>query len=66
MCVLYTLEYKNLRFLSTSQGLPCTIGYIEAKPILKTDNVRGILLGEFPVQYEAFDDQVASGKISEA
>ena len=46
-----------------SQGLPCTIGYIEAKPILKTDNVRGILLGEFPVQYEAFDDQVASGKI---
>ena len=48
------------------QGLPCTIGYIEAKPILKTDNVRGILLGEFPVQYEAFDDQVASGKISEA
>ena len=66
MCVLYTLEYKNLRFLSTSQGLPCTIGYIEAKPILKTDNVRGILLGEFQVQYEAFDDQVASGKISEA
>ena len=49
-----------------SQGLPCTIGYIEAKPILKTDNVRGILLGEFPVQYEAFDDQVASGKISKA
>ena len=45
------------------QGLPCTIGYIEAKPILKTDNVRGILLGEFPVQYDAFDDQVASGNI---
>ena len=44
-----------------SQGLPCTIGYIEAKPILKTDNVRGILLGEFPVQYDAFDDHVASG-----
>ena len=53
-------------FIQMSQGLPCTIGYIEAKPILKTDNVRGILLGEFPVQYEAFDDQVASGKISEA
>ena len=53
-------------FFQMSQGLPCTIGYIEAKPILKTDNVRGILLGEFPVQYDAFDDQVASGKISKA
>ena len=39
------------------------MGYIEAKPILKTDNIRGILLGEFPVQYDAFNDQVVSGKI---
>ena len=44
-------------------GLPCTIGAIDANPALKSDNTRGVLLGEFPVEYEAFDDKVASGKI---
>ena len=44
-----------------TQGLPCTIGHIEANPLLKGDNTRGVLLGEFPLKYEAFDNSVASG-----
>ena len=45
-----------------SQGLPCPIGHIEANPLLKGDNTRGVLLGEFPLKYEAFDNSVASGR----
>ena len=43
------------------QGLLCTIGHIEANPLLKGDHTRGILLGEFPLKYEAFNNSVASG-----
>ena len=52
----------NLWLIST-KGLPCTIGHIEANPVLKGDHTKGVALGEFPLTYEAFDDKVASGKI---
>ena len=44
------------------KGLPCTIGHIEANPLLKGTHTMGVLLGEFPLKYEAFDNTVASGK----
>ena len=44
------------------KGLPCTIGHIEANPLLKGTHTMGVLLGEFPLKYEAFDITVASGK----
>ena len=44
------------------QGLPCTYGFIEGHPNLRTDQAMGILLGEFQPDYEAFDDELASGK----
>ena len=45
------------------QALPCTKAHIEANPNLKEDHTMGVLAGEFPVNYESFDDVVASGKI---
>ena len=45
------------------QALPCTIGYIEGHPNLKTDNTMGMVVGEFELKYEAFDNSVASGEL---
>ena len=52
----------NLWLIST-KGLPCTIGHIEANPVLKGDHTKGVALGEFPLTYEAVDDKVASGNV---
>ena len=49
-------------FFFSLKGLPCTIGHIEANPLLKGTHTMGVLLGEFPLKYEAFDNTVASGK----
>ena len=46
------------------QALPCTIGFIEGNPNLKTDNAMGVVVGDFELKYEAFDNSVASGKKS--
>ena len=35
---------------------------VDANPNLKEDHTMGVLAGEFPVNYESFDDVVASGK----
>ena len=43
--------------------MPCTKAHIDANPSLKEDHIRGVLAGEFPVNYEAFNDEVASGII---
>ena len=50
-------------FPHTVQALPCTIGFIEGNPNLKTDNTQGVLVGEFELIYEAFDNSVASGTV---
>ena len=44
------------------QALPCTTAYIEATPELQTDHCMGMMVGTFPLNYEAFDDIIASGK----
>ena len=44
--------------------MPCTIGHIEANPLLKGDHTMGVTLGEFPLTYDTFDNNIASGKLS--
>ena len=44
------------------QALPCTTAFIEANAELQTDHCRGIILDKFPLNYESFDDRIASGK----
>ena len=46
-----------------AQALPCSMAMIEANAALKSDHTRGIMLGKFPVNYDSFDDDLASGKI---
>ena len=36
---------------------------IEGNPELRADTIRGILVGEFRIQYERFDNMQAAGKI---
>ena len=43
-------------------ALPCTIGYIEGHPNLKTENTMGMVVGEFELKYEAFNNFVASAE----
>lgn len=45
-----------------AQALPCNMEVIEANPSLRSDHTRGVMAAKFPVQYEAFDDAIASGK----
>ena len=35
---------------------------IEGNPELRADTIRGILVGEFRIQYERFDNMQAAGK----
>jgi len=43
------------------QVLPCSMGLIEANGALRSDHTRGVMVGKFPVFYESFDDDIASG-----
>jgi len=45
-----------------AQMLPCSLEVIEANQALKDDHARGMMAGKFPVHYEAFDNEVATGK----
>ena len=57
-------KYANGIFLILSRDSTRRIGHIEANPLLKGDHTKGVLLGEFPLKYKAFDNSVASGKSS--
>ena len=61
---LFNLHPRALTFVKLVfvQALPCTKAHIDANPNLKEDHTMGVLAGEFPVNYESFDDVVASGK----
>jgi len=48
------------------QVLPCSMGLIEANGALRSDHTRGVMVGKFPVFYESFDDDIASGKRKKA
>ena len=47
-----------------AQMLPCSLAVIEANQALMDDHCRGMMAARFPVQYEAFDGEVAAGKNS--
>ena len=49
-------------FILSLQALPCTTAFIEANQQLKADHCMGIIVDKFPLNYESFDDKVASGK----
>ena len=46
-----------------SQALPCNTAHIEANPQLLADQCLGIIVNQFPLNYETFDDVMASGTI---
>ena len=46
-----------------AQMLPCSLEVIEANAALRSDHTRGIMAAKWPVHYEKFDDEVASGKL---
>ena len=50
-------------FILSLQALPCTTAFIEANQQLKADHCMGIIVDKFPLNYESFNDKVASGKI---
>ena len=58
--MLFLINLINYIFL---KALPCTKAHIDANPSLKEDHIRVVLAGEFPVNYDAFNDEVASGII---
>ena len=37
------------------------LGHIAANPDLQADHCRGVIVGQYGILYEAFDDTVASG-----
>ena len=60
---IYFNKYKNRKPFS-AQALPCTKAHIDATPNLSEDHTMGVIVGRYPVQYEAFDNKVASGNIN--
>ena len=54
-------EEKDVHLIA--QVLPCSMAVIDANPSLRSDHTRGIMAGRWKVHYEAFDDEIASGKI---
>ena len=55
----------NLNIFILLQALPCTIALIEGNPELRADTIRGVLVGEYRIQYEKFDNMLAAGKVNE-
>ena len=45
-----------------AQMLPCGLHVIEANQTLRDDHARGMMAAKFPVNYDAFDNEMASGK----
>jgi len=45
-----------------AQMLPCSLQVIEANQALRDDHARGMMAAKFPVHYDAFDNEMASGK----
>ena len=41
---------------------PRLVGHIDANPELQANHSRGVIVGQFGILYEAFDDTVTSGK----
>ena len=44
------------------QALPCTLKLIDGSTELKGDQTMGVLVGEYNILYEAFNNMQASGK----
>ena len=44
------------------QALPCTLKLIDGSTELKSDQTMGVLVGEYNILYEAFNNMQASGK----
>ena len=59
----FTLHYiKKLKSAHLcTQALPCNTAHIEANPQLLADQCLGIIVNQFPLNYETFDDVMASG-----
>ena len=59
----FTLHYiKKLKSAHLcTQALPCNTAHIEANPQLLADQCMGIIVNQLPLNYETFDDVMASG-----
>ena len=44
------------------QALPCTMGLLDSNPDLKTDTTMGVVVGEYKILYEPFNDKDAAGR----
>ena len=44
------------------QALLCTMGLLDANPDLKTDTTMGVVVGEYKILYESFNDKDAAGR----
>ena len=60
--LLGTYDDEQAIFL-IAQLLPCGLEVIESCPALQSDHTRGMMVGKFPVHYEAFDDSMAAGPV---
>ena len=56
------MNYFNKTNSPSVQALPCSLAHIEANPDLKADHTKGVLVSQFNIMYEEFDNMVASGK----
>ena len=44
------------------QALLCTMGLLDSNPDLKTDTTMGVVVGEYKILYEPFNDKDAAGR----
>ena len=42
--------------------MPCTLGLIEGTPVLKSDPTMGVVIAEYRILYDKFDNMAAAGK----
>ena len=43
------------------QALPCTMAMIKARPDLRENHTQGVLVAEYKILYEKFDNMQAAG-----
>ena len=55
------MNYFNKTNSPSVQALPCSLAHIEANPDLKADHTKGVLVSQFDIMYEEFDNMVAAG-----
>ena len=45
--------------------MPCTMGHLDGNPDLKNDTSMGVIVGEFRILYNSFDDKEAAGELKQ-